>query len=341
VSLPSPVSVPLSLSSRGGPRTVREVLESWCAAGLTGALRVLDPSGGAVYVIDGRICYAECPQACGVDRLLTASGRLPAEVWRGAVAAGRAGRRVGEVLLEQGHLTRAELELFVATALMDAAWQLFGSTAEARFEAGAGPAVGPVYTVDLPTVAAEVDRRHRALAAAWPSDAADAAAVLPSRRIQGQYVALTALQWEIVANADRRRTPADLARLLGRDTFSTLLEVRRMVRAGLVEPGRPRARGVATVDPGTEPATEPEPAAEPMSGPTADRTSDGRPGSVPHDDDDHLRSTVDTPADAPLPRRLEVPDRPDPARWVPPEQRAPEPCPEGVLLRIRRALEAL
>ena len=40
------------------------------------------------------------------------------------------------------------------------------------------------------------------------------AAVVPARRLRGHQVSLTAAQWEIVANADRRRSPADLALLL-------------------------------------------------------------------------------------------------------------------------------
>jgi hypothetical protein len=51
-------------------------------------------------------------------------------------------------------------------------------------------------------------------------------------------VALTALQWEVAASSDRRRTPVDLARLPGRDTFTVMREVRRMIRADLMEPGR-------------------------------------------------------------------------------------------------------
>jgi hypothetical protein len=68
---------------------------------------------------------------------------------------------------------------------------------------------------------------------------------VPARRLRGQFVALTAVQWEVVANADRRRSPIDLARLLGRDAFTVMLEVRRMAGAGLVEPGRPAGSAVA------------------------------------------------------------------------------------------------
>ncbi|GAA1409172.1 hypothetical protein ACFQZ4_16340 [Catellatospora coxensis] len=230
---------------------LRESLEPWCAAGVTGALRVLDPPGGVVYVVDGRIAYAETPVASGVERLLTASGRLPADAWRAAVTAGRAQHRIGPELVDAGLVTQAELESLGVIALHDAAFFLFDLVVSAHFEHRARHPVGHLRTLDLRSVCQEVDRRKRLLADAWPDAAIDTAAVLPQRRLRSQCVALTALQWEVVANADRRRSPIDLARLLGRDTFTVMLEVRRMARTGLVEPGRPggsaAAESVATV----------------------------------------------------------------------------------------------
>ena len=40
------------------PSTLRGALEPWCAIGATGALRVEDPPGGAIYIVDGRLSYA-------------------------------------------------------------------------------------------------------------------------------------------------------------------------------------------------------------------------------------------------------------------------------------------
>jgi hypothetical protein len=215
----------MSKSSR--PPLLRESLEPWCAAGVTGALRVLDPPGGVVYVVDGRIAYAETPVASGVERLLTASGRLPADAWRAAVTAGRAQHRIGPELVDAGLVTQTELEALGVIALYDAAFFLFDLVVSAHFEHRARHPVGHLRTLDLRSVCQEVDRRKRLLADAWPDAAIDTAAVLPQRRLRSQCVALTALQWEVVANADRRRSPIDLARLLGRDTFTVMLEVRR------------------------------------------------------------------------------------------------------------------
>jgi len=262
---------------------LRDALEPWCAAEVSGALRVLDAPGGSVYLVDGLVAYAECPAIPGLDRLLTASGRIPAEAWRAALAAGRATNKVGAELVSAGLLTSAELESVVLLALHDAAYFLFDALAQVRFEPGAVHPLGTTCAVDLRTLGAEVDRRKQVLVEEWPDATIDTAAVVPVRRLRGQFVALTALQWEVVANADRRRSPVDLARLLGRDSFTLLLEVRRLARAGLVEPGRPggsvAAESVATV---RARAAAPVPVPVPAVAP--------EPFEVP-------------PADGPLPRR--------------------------------------
>ena len=54
---------------------------------MSGAVRVMDAPGGAVYLVDGLIAYAECSMLPGVDRLLIASGRVPGDAWRAAVVA--------------------------------------------------------------------------------------------------------------------------------------------------------------------------------------------------------------------------------------------------------------
>lgn len=304
---------------------LRDAIEPWCVMGATGALRLLAPPGGAVYLSNGRVAYAECPTVCGVDRLLTTSGRLSTDAWRTARAAIRGGRPASTTLVQQGLLSPLELEMAVLSALYGAAHFLFEADSETRFEMDARHAFGGVVELHLDAVRAEIDRRQRTLLEAWPDSTVDSAAVLPVRRLPGHHVALTPLQWEIVANADRRRTPVDLARVLGRDTFAMLLEVRRLTRAGLVEPGRPGlalARGIAEV---------PAPDYDPLD----DESPVAPPGGVPV-----TAEPLDEPAPdgTPLPRRT--------ARTEPyPVDEAAEPLGtawrESTLLRIRDALKAL
>ncbi len=252
---------------------LREVLEPWCAAGVSGVLRVPFPPGGAVYVHDGKLEYAECPLAGGVKRLLTRPGRLKLGTWRQAVAAGRETSQVGQQLVDTGHLTRFELEATVLTAVFDAAFFLFDLTETRGFEPGTRSYLGHSHALDVAVVGHEVDRRKRLLADAWPDPAVDTMAVRPCKRLNGHSVALTALQWEILSHSDSQRTAVDLARVLGRDTYSVLLEVRRMIRAGLVEPGAPgtsSANRAFAVWRRREPVSSPKqergtPAAKPVS----------------------------------------------------------------------------
>lgn len=216
------------------PPALRDQLEPWCAAGVTGAVRVLGRPSGTVYLHRGQIEHAECSLTPGIARMLTASGR----VRRGAMRALSGQAAIGTSLVRDGLLTPAELETAGVLALFDAAYFLFGLCSPVRFEPGIRQPWSAADPVRLRTACDEVDRRRRTLAAAWPDEDVDAAVVCPVRRIAGQSVALTALQWEVVTGAGRRRTPLDLAWTLGRDAFAVFLEVRRMVRSGLVVPGR-------------------------------------------------------------------------------------------------------
>jgi hypothetical protein len=344
-------------------------LEPWCAVGASGALRVEDPPGGAIYIVDGRLSYAECGLVCGVDKMLTASGRVPADVWRSAVAAGRASGTIGETLIADGHIGRNELALSVLSALMDAAFFLFDAAVSARFEPDSVNPLGQYCALEFAAAGAEVDRRRRLLADVWPDPAIDTAAVVPARRLRGHQVSLTAVQWEIVANADRRRSPADLARLLGRETFVILLEARRLVRMGLIEPGRPggsavaesvaavrartaaalvwaseqrietraagpSARGSATVP--VVPAPDPVPQPPLPQRSDAPRPPDGPPVAQPRADS----PVAPAARNGQLPRRVAEPNR-WPVAPVPDTRPPAEECSDSTLMRIHRALRAL
>jgi hypothetical protein len=336
------------------PPTLRQALEPWCAVGSSGAVRVVDRPEGAIYLTDGRVTYAESGLVSGVDRLLTASGKLPADVWKAAVAAARSGRPAGETLIGEGHLRRGELELVVLSALLDAALLMFDAPVETRFEPGAANPLDGYCSLDFGSVCREVDRRRRLLAEVWPDPAIDTAAVIPARRIAGHHVALTAVQWEIVANADRRRSPADLARLLGRETFVVLLEARRLAQAGLIEPGRPGgsavAESVAAMRARANATEATEERASP-NGPRAgavleeERSDGGRAGPQgprgPRERSErhgHSASAIGTAP--PLAVRRSGASLPPSARSVEAGRPVAE-CSESTLLRIRRALEAM
>lgn len=223
----------------------------------TGVIMVGGHPGGAVYVLDGRVIYAESPSAPGVGELLTSSGRLAARTWQNALDLGTSTARVGRLLVEQGHLTQGELELCVLGATYDAAYfALADPDAPADFLSGATHWLGAIVHIDPAAVDREVRRRVRTLAEIFPDARVDSAAVSPVPRPPRERIALTALQWELLVHADGQRTPADLALLLGKAGFATVQELRRLAAQGLIELPEvradspdlvhlPRARGTA------------------------------------------------------------------------------------------------
>ena len=110
---------------------LRLLLDNLGAAGWTGALHVGGAPGGVLHLVGGRITYAETPASPGLGERLVASGRISPEAWRAAMAEGRAGGRVGRVLLRNGLIGQNELASRVAAAVADAAGELLRS--------GAGP----------------------------------------------------------------------------------------------------------------------------------------------------------------------------------------------------------
>ncbi|MVZ98988.1 transcriptional regulator [Actinomadura sp. LD22] len=201
------------------------------------------------------------------DRVARTLGTLERERATGLLRVGDD----GAFHLDRGAVTRAESrhapgpgdligalggpdpELPALLALFDAAYFLLGSRAEPVFTGGP-PAHGPVRRITAATLDHERRRRRTLLDSAWPYDDADTAAVVPVRRVRRQRVILTGLQAEILLNADGRRTPAELARDLGRTAFACLLAVRGLAAAALL---RTRPHDPAPASPVTPAAPPP------------------------------------------------------------------------------------
>jgi hypothetical protein len=327
--------------------TPRRALTQLAAAKATGRLHVAGLPGGAVYLVDGLVDYAESAAATGVDRLLVGSQRVDAETWRTAMLDGAGPHRVGPLLVERGHLTAGELELATLGTINDAMYFVLTSEpAEVRFESrtrhwwGADPAVDPGVLLD------QVDGQRRALDAAHPSAASDTTPVRPVRRVNLDRILLSGVQWEIALHADGRRCPAELARLLGRSGYAVILEIRRLAAAGLLV--STPAAAVAPVE-----TTKIGRAAVPRQKSGQEPAAADRPSAVPTPEPE--------PAVADLPRRQpgaflfeELQTDPQPFR---PDQRrrlangvnsiagycasSDEAPDENLLTRIRTALQAL
>ncbi|MCY1141814.1 ADAM 12 protein [Actinoplanes sp. Pm04-4] len=319
----------------------------------TGVLVVGGHPGGAVYVLEGRVVYAESPAAPGVGELLVASGRLAARTWQNALDLGTSTARVGRLLVEQGHLTQGELELCVLGAIYDAAYfALSPAAAPVDFLTGATHWLGPVVHVDPAAVNREVGRRVGLLDEIFPDARVDTHAVAPVTRPPRERVTLTSAQWELLVNADGQRTPADLALLLGRAGYATVQELRRMAALGLIEVPEvrvespefvrlPQARGTA-VDV-RRPVVRPDEA--PATPVVEARASVPAPAPQPPPDPPRHSLTEDSGANQVTYRPPRLARRKPGAKL--PKEMAGEPPPvhqgtdEVLLKRIRTALRAL
>ena len=152
----------------GSPATasLRHLLTELAETGRTGALHIGGTPGGALYLVTGRITYAESPASPGIGDRLVISGRLPAAAWRRAYADGAAGRRVGRLLVARGLLGRNELACRVVAAICDATHALLQSDdAPVRFVPGERHAFGVVARVELGALGHETARRLMAVPA--------------------------------------------------------------------------------------------------------------------------------------------------------------------------------
>ncbi|MEU6235275.1 hypothetical protein, partial [Kitasatospora sp. NPDC047058] len=230
------------------------ILEQLAAERATGALRA---SGGAVYLADGLVVHADSERAPGLAALLTGCGRIAPETWRETVRAFGPHGRVGGAMVEQRQVTLGELEICQLGVLYDAAYFVLDPAGRSAgpwtFEPGVRHWLGPVVAVSARRLRREVERRGRLLERIWPWPQLDTAPVRvlgaqgpgtgPVARAGRPGPQPSRRQRELLVHADGRRTPAELARMLGRSAFATTADVRRLAAAGLlVTPGRSTPR---------------------------------------------------------------------------------------------------
>ncbi|MFE3502148.1 hypothetical protein [Kitasatospora sp. NPDC059160] len=264
------------------PRTPGEAVALLAARRATGALH--GPLG-ILWLVDGQVAAAESPRAPGLADLLTGCGRLTPEEWADLLHRHGPQGRVGEALVDRQLLTRGELELGHLGTLFDAAYFVLADRAGGtwRFESEARHWLGTVTPVDPARLGREVERRHRLLDRIWPWPQLDTAPVRPvehsrspSHRPPGRR------RRELLDHADGRRTPADLARLLGRSGFGVTADIRRLAAAGLLDTPRHAAPAAAPSRPAADPVRPAADPVRPVADPVLSAAAPSRPGSGLH-----------------------------------------------------------
>ncbi|MEU7317861.1 transcriptional regulator [Streptomyces sp. NPDC007083] len=299
------------MPARPRPTPAPSTLHRLAAERATGAFT---RAGGTLFLVDGHIVHAESSAATGLEILLSRGCALSRTCWEAARA--QAGRDGGaRHLVASGRVPAGVLELCQGVALYDAAFFVLAPDGgPGRFRRGVRHWLGARGGVVPLVVERETVRRLAFLDRIWPDARLDvlppvptAAAAPPghpadpvvrtgavSRTAQqhptGRQVrsaaapgrssrlrAVPVRQLRILELADGLRTPTDIARVLGRPAFHTLVELRRLAAAGLVAPapqdrpaagvpdryplpeGGPPGANTAAADGGTPPAGPPGP----------------------------------------------------------------------------------
>ncbi|MEU9130031.1 transcriptional regulator [Kitasatospora sp. NPDC048540] len=286
-------------------------------------------AAGTLHLVDGYVVHAESPAAASVEALLTGCGRLSAAEWAGHLATGLP---MAEQLVRSGRVSRSELQLCQLTAVLDAAFfALAQDGGEIRFSAAARPEFTLARPMSVRELRAAVGRRRALLDRVWPCPQLDAAAV--RRRPGAVPTACSRRRRAVLDAADGHRTPADIALLLGRSAFGTVLDIRHLAAGGLIESTAPPIPAIPPIPTVPPPRTAMRPAV-PVGPPQVllpTRPRHAAPQAVP------VAVAVPVPVAVAVPAAAPVAVHPAVATALPYDPSDPH---VALLLRIRAGLEA-
>ncbi|MCX4744303.1 hypothetical protein OG455_02030 [Kitasatospora sp. NBC_01287] len=314
----------------------------------TRATGALHTETGTVYLDHGAVVHADSPHSLDLGELLTRCGRLTPDRWQHTLDQFADNCLVGRMLVAQGSLTRGELELCHLAALHDAAFFALGALSpDARFEPGARHWLGPVNEVDPRLLRREAVRRRDLLERIWPWPQVDTAPVRRAAAPHGNSAgpAGSPRRRELLGLADGRRTPTELARLLGRSTYATIVEVRRLAAAGLIATPREESYERLCQEPR---ARQPQDQRSQDQHPQDQRPQDQRPQDQRPQDQRPVGELTGVGAGLSVPPPRDALDHRVPGatlrratgRNPPPPRPAPTEPDIALLTRVRIALEA-
>lgn len=239
-------------AAQGLSSLLRSALIACADGGLSGVLQVTGDPGGVIYLDGGGVTAIQTPGAPSAEVILLRSGRVSDVGWDAAFAASAAnGRSMGAELESADLVGAGELEAVQWTALADAMFVLAsGHVEECQPQPGEGDYLLPLIpAADPDLLLAEAERRVRVLAGlhgvAGPYR--DRFVAVPVAKRPGTL--LSRGRDEILALADGRRTPRDIAFASGRGVYATVLQLARL-----------REAGALTVVPPSPASATPEPA---------------------------------------------------------------------------------
>lgn len=211
---------------------------------------------GSVYFKEGAVVYAEIesnPHPLG--GLLVRTGRIStADVERARELQLKGdGRRLGEILVEQGAISERELAREVESQIEEVVFELVGwEEGYFSFEEGESVTVPAEATVSIPTGSLLMEGARRIDEWSRIERRVAHVGMIPDFAAQdpeeaGDYLDLLPPEWEVLTAVDSERSVREIAAFLGRSEFDIAKSV-----FGL------EATGMLTL---REPASEPEPVA--------------------------------------------------------------------------------
>ena len=210
-------------------------------ANKTGRLEVERRNGsGRIYFRDGEVYYAESTKSKErLGRKLTRSGWVTdRQLRRAVVEHEQTGRRVGEILVEQGAVEVEQIEWAVRSQIEDGVFDLL------RWDLGAFVwepdveiEVEVPLTVTVENLIIEASRRLDEISQIRKKiPSADVVLTMVARPPDGAHqINITSEEWQVLVLVDGRRTVEDIATTTGAEAYQTTRLLFGLLNAGLIE----------------------------------------------------------------------------------------------------------
>ena len=237
-----------------GTFTLPDIFQLLANTKKTGCLVLSDDErGGRVWFKDGEVFFALASGGrLALGRRLIGAGILTTDQLKAALEAQRDSRglRLGSILVEQGAVDAATLEVFVREQIQDAVFDLLGwSDGAFRFEGDVDSEELIGLTVSVENLIMEASRRldeWDAVRKKIPSSRAIVALApeVPHGEIE---VSLQADEWRLLTLIDGLRSVAELVEITGQSEFVVCKVLFGMAGTGLLEVRDPELHGPPSI----------------------------------------------------------------------------------------------
>jgi len=245
-------------------RNLPALLQALSAQGFTGSVRVHGPSAGSLHLREGLVTEVRTPGAPSTEARLLRSRRISEEHWNRVCAAAHGERSLSAALLGAGQVSAAELAVLCADTIHDGAFAM-ALTKPEGWETDATappPGIGAVPGIDPGSLTEVVTARLALLTRQWGPPAAFARTrIVPASRPGAPGSRVPPRYQDILLSVDGRRTPRDIAFMLGRGVYAVMLDLARMKALQLLQSETPEPVGPAvSVAPRSAPTATAPPA---------------------------------------------------------------------------------